>query len=66
MIDAKQVMLTDIKNAMVRDKGLRAKNEAYWRTEEAEMSGILQEKDIVSEVNRALAIIDVGKLTEVA
>ena len=56
-----------VRNAIVRDEGLRRKTEAYWRTEGQITGEIMDEREVVEGVRSALSgRIKVASLEEEA
>ncbi len=44
-----------LRNAVVRDEGLRSKAEAYWRREKEVMSEVMDEREVVEGIRNALS-----------
>jgi hypothetical protein len=48
-------LMANLRNATVRDNELRGRQEAYWRREQEEMAGIMQEEGVRNAVTSVLA-----------
>ena len=55
-----------VRNAIVRDEGLRGKAEAYWRKERQVMGEVMDEREVVEGVRSALSRIQVAMVEEEA
>lgn len=54
-----------VRNAVVRDEGLRGRGEAYWRREKQVMSEVMDEREVVEGIRNAMSgRMDVAKIEE--
>ena len=54
-------LLGNVKNAIVRDNELRARQDLYWRREQEEMAGIMQDEAVRTATTSVLAREDYDK-----
>ncbi|KAF2085943.1 hypothetical protein K490DRAFT_74816 [Saccharata proteae CBS 121410] len=66
MVKGKLSMLGAVKNTVMRDRGLRERNEAYWTNEGVVMGEVSEEREVVEGMNQAMGRMDLTTLEEQA